>query len=127
MVIIMANKTTKKENFGVIANILKEMGREDLEQVMLHEIELIENKASRAKATKNQIANEGIKATILKTFENATKPMTITELISTTPELAEYTNQKVSALVSQLLVKNGGTVERLQEGKVARFTIAPEE
>ena len=68
MVIIMANKTTKKENFGVIANILKEMGREDLEQVMLHEIELIENKASRAKATKNQIANEGIKATILKTF-----------------------------------------------------------
>lgn len=125
MVIIMANKTTKKENFGVIANILKEMGREDLEQVMLHEIELIENKASKAKATKNQVANAGIKETIIKALNEIGEPVTITELIAQVPELNEMTNQKVSALMTQL--KNDGIVARLQDKKVAKFTIATEE
>ena len=45
--------------------------------------------------------------------------MTITEMIKTIPELAEFTNQKVSALTTALV--KDGKVERRVEKRVTKF------
>ena len=52
-------KITKKENFVEIVNVLENAGREDLAAVIKHEIELLENKAAKAKATAAKKKVEG--------------------------------------------------------------------
>ena len=54
-----------------------------------------------AKPTKTQLENEGIKSVILSTL--STEPMTIGELVKANAELTGFSNQKVSALLTQLL------------------------
>lgn len=121
----MANKLTKKENFKRVIEVLEERGLTDLVEVIQHEIDLIEKKSANKTATKNQQANEGIKEVILKELARVGKPVTITELINASAEIVELTggsNQKVSALMTQL--KNTGAVVRVADGKKALFTIA---
>ena len=50
-------KTTKKENFQAIVTILEGVNRQDLADVIRHEIELLENKAAKRKPSKSQVAN----------------------------------------------------------------------
>ena len=52
-------KITKKDNFIAIVNVLEEAGHEDLANVIKHEIELLENKAAKAKATAAKKKVEG--------------------------------------------------------------------
>ena len=44
-------KITKKDNFTAIVEVLETAGRTDLADVIRHEIELLDNKAAKAKAT----------------------------------------------------------------------------
>lgn len=121
----MSNKVTKKENFKAIIEVLANQGKTDLVEVMQHEIELIEKKALNAKMTKNQEANQDIKALMLQALEEVGVPVSITELLAESPELVKATNgsnQKVSALMTQL--KNEGKVVRTQDKKKALFSIA---
>lgn len=46
----MEKKITKRENFVEIVNLLTDMGRTDLADVVAHEIELLDGKAAKAKA-----------------------------------------------------------------------------
>ena len=115
----MANKITKKEMFTMI----KAQVKDNAEMVAFidHEIELLDKKASNKKATKTQEANVGIKSTILAVLEGA-KPMTVTEMQGASAELGELSNQKVSALVRQL-VESGEVVKTIDK-KVSRFSLA---
>ena len=121
----MSNKTTKRDNFISIIEVLKELGKNELVEVMNHEIELLDKKKANGKMTKTQVANEDIKALILEELARVGKPVSITELISESAEIAEKcgnSNQKVSALMTQL--KNAGSVVRTIEGKKALFSVA---
>lgn len=124
----MAEKrTTKKEYFRMVIDILKEHDREDLIQVMEHEIALIEKKSSNAKLTKTQEANQDIKTLIIQELVRLGEPVTITDLLKNSVELYEVTagsNQKVSALMTQL--KTSGQVVRGQVGKKAVFSVPDE-
>ena len=115
----MANKITKKEMFTMI----KAQVKDNAEMVAFidHEIELLDKKASNKKATKTQEANIGIKATILAVLGNG-KSMTVTEMQSASAELGELSNQKVSALVRQLV--EAGKVVKTIDKKVSRFSLA---
>ena len=115
----MANKITKKEMFTMI----KAQVKDNAEMVAFidHEIELLDKKASNKKATKTQEANVGIKSTILAILEGA-KPMTVTEMQGASAELGELSNQKVSALVRQLV--DAGEVVKTIDKKVSRFSLA---
>ncbi len=62
------------------------------------------NRTENAKPTKVQMENEGIKTTILSVL--TTEPMPIGEIIKSNAELAGYSNQKISALLTQLLKAN---------------------
>lgn len=124
----MANKSTKRDNFISIIEVLKGAERTDLIEVMEHEIELLDKKKASGKMTKTQVANEDIKALIVEELARLAKPVSITELISESAEVAEKcgnSNQKVSALMTQL--KNAGAVVRTTEGKKALFSVADSE
>ena len=69
------------------------------------------------KLTKTQIENEEIKAQILEVMTS--EPKAIKELQAENENLAEYTNQKLSALLKQLVSEN--KVERIEEKRVAKF------
>lgn len=120
----MANKVTKKDNFKAIIEVLKAQGKDNLVEVMEHEIELIEKKRASGKMTKTQEANETIKDLIIEEMTKLDRAVTITELINESQAVNEAvggSNQKTSALMTQL--KNANRVVRIAEGKKATFKV----
>ena len=118
LVLIMEKKMTKREMFEQIKR------NYDLTQVEVdfinHELELLAKKNSAdKKPTKVQVENEGIKTEILEGMEVG-KAYTITDLIKEVPAVAELSNQRVSALVRQLVAD--GSVVRTEEKRKAYFT-----
>lgn len=76
------------------------------------------NSAER-KPTATQTENVGLKSAILAGMESG-KAYTIGELMKAIPEVADLTNQRVSALVRQL--KDDGLVTREEIKRKAYFT-----
>ena len=74
------------------------------------------------KPTKTQLENEGVKATILSVLSAEGQPMTIADIQKGSAELAEFSNQKLSALLTQLVKSN--QVERTEVKGKAHFALA---
>ena len=116
----MANKKTIKDYLNEILNSydLSDEHRAFIEG----RIEAANKKSGSAKKpTATQVANEGIKSAILEGMVKGEK-YTITELMKSIPELFELSNQKVSALVRQLIKEN--VVVRSEVKGVAYFALA---
>lgn len=111
-------KKTKKVYFTEILEIVK--GNSDLEKFVNHEIELLDKKNLSKAPTKVQIENESIKETILEVLINSDRKMTISDIQNANEELSSYSNQKISALLTQLV--NEKKVERTLEKKKAYFS-----
>ena len=73
--------------------------------------------SAEKKPTATQIANEGIKSVILEIVGG--KSMTITEMQKVNGELAELSNQKISALLKQMV--ESGSVVREEIKRKAHF------
>ena len=87
-----------------------------------HELELLAKKNStEKKPTAVQVANEGIKSAILEGMEVGTL-YTITDMQKNFPELADLSNQKVSALVRQLIAD--GKVVKTEDKRKSYFSLA---
>ena len=114
----MEKKMNKKEMFKMI---MGETNNEEIITFCRREIELLEKKSSKSSQTKTQIENEKIKATILESLTRIAKPVTITELQELDTEMAQYSNQKLSALL-RALTKEGLTV-RTENKKKAYFSV----
>jgi hypothetical protein len=114
----MSKKMTKREMFE---QIKANYALTDAEVKFIdHELELLAKKNSaEKKPTKVQVENEGIKDTILDGME-VSKTYTITDLIKSIPAIAELSNQRVSALVRQLVAD--GSVVRTEDKRKAYFT-----
>lgn len=116
----MANtkKMTKREMFEMI-KVNHNLSADEIAFID-HELELLAKKNSaEKKPTAVQVANEGIKADILDGMEIG-KKYTITDLMKEIPACAELSNQRVSALVRQLVTD--GAVERTEEKRKAYFS-----
>ena len=115
-------KVTKRMRFEQIKSLVSD--NEELVAFIDHEIELLDKKNSRTgKPTKTQVENEAIKNTIFNTLQATGKPMTVTQLLAT-EELHGLSNQKVSALLTQL--RDANKVVRTVEKKVAYYSINEE-
>jgi predicted transcriptional regulator len=116
----MANqkKPTKAQMFAQIkANYPL---TEDEVKFIDHEIDLLAKKNSaEKKPTAQQVANDGIKSAIVEGMESA-KAYTITDIIKSVPACADLTNQRVSALMRQLV--ESGAVIRTEDKRKAYFT-----
>jgi hypothetical protein len=77
------------------------------------------------KPTKTQLENEGIKETIMTALRTYTDPVSLGDLSKGTAELGELSNQKLSALVTQLV--KCGKVERTEVKGKAYFAIVTED
>ena len=115
----MANtkKMTKKDYFEQIK--AKYNLTADEVAFIDHEIELLEKKNSAdKKPTAQQVANKSTQEAILANMAEG-QMYTITDLIKTVPECADMTNQRVSALVRQLVTD--GAVVRIEDKRKAYF------
>lgn len=115
-------KLTKKDHFNTLKAIPEVAQNEVLMAFIDHEIELLNRKNSTAtgekKLTATQVANEELKTAILEGM-TANRLYTITELMKEIPECAELTNQKISAIVRQMVKEN--TVNRIEDKRKALF------
>jgi predicted transcriptional regulator len=85
-----------------------------------HELELLAKKnASEKKPTAQQVANEGLKSTIIEVLTDNGGLMTVTDVQKSCEELSALSNQRVSALLRQL--KDDGKVERVEDKRKAYF------
>ena len=118
----MANKMTKREVIGMMMNEEVVKANPTYVAYLENELALLDKKSASKKATKTQVENVGIKDVILEVLANATSPMTITAMQSANEVLAGYSNQKVSALVRQLV--ESGSVVKATEKKTSVFSLA---
>jgi predicted Fe-Mo cluster-binding NifX family protein len=88
--------------------------REKIEKM---KVQFEKKNSAEKKPTATQIANEGIKSVILETIGD--KSVTITELQKLNVELAELSNQKISALLKQMVAE--GTIIREEIKRKAFF------
>ena len=115
----MTKKMTKREMFEQIkANYAL---TEEEVKFIDHELELLAKKNSaEKKPTATQTANVGIKKAIADGMEMG-KKYTITDLMKSIPVITELSNQRVSALVRQMI--EDGVVVRTEEKRKAYFSL----
>lgn len=116
----MEKKITKRERFMELKEIVS--NRPELVEFLDHEIELLNKKANTKTPSKTQIENENTKNVIVNVLTDLAKPVTITELQEKDSTLATLSNQKISALLTQLVKDN--KVVRTVDKKKAYFTIS---
>ena len=100
-------KMTKREKFGMLLSIEEVAKNEILVEFINHELELLDKKSASSKdgirkPTKTQQENEVLQDLILQSMEDE-KLYTISDLQAEISELAELSNQKVSALLKKLV------------------------
>ena len=111
-------KMTKREMFEQIKTHLTDPAEVAFVE---HELELLAKKNSgEKKPTAQQVANDGIKTAIAEGM-TANRLYTVTELIKEIPECAELTNQRVSALLRQMIAD--GTVVKTVDKRKSYFQI----
>ena len=99
----------KTTNVKALAYVLEnyELPTEIHAKLEKMKIQFEKKNSAEKKPTATHIANEGIKNLILEVIGNSS--LTITEMQKINGELAELSNQKISALLKQM-VENGSVV-----------------
>ena len=112
-------KVTKREMFeGIKANY--DLTADEIAFID-HELELLAKKnasGGERKPTATQRANEGVKEEILAVLSD--EAVTVTEIVKSLE--ADYTNQKISALLRQLIAD--GKVEKVVDKRKSLFKLA---
>lgn len=106
----MEKKVTKRENFEAIIAVLNEAGREDLAKVVAHEIELLDNKAAKAKAKAAEKKTEGDALTAAVEAVLTADFATIADVTAKVVFDGEVSAAKVQYRLNQL-VNNGKAVK----------------
>ena len=120
----MANKITKREVIGMMMNEEVVKANTTYVAYLENELALLDKKARNKKATKTQEENVGIKATILEVLATIGSG-TVTNIQNSNEKLSALSNQKVSALVRQLV--ESGKVVKTVEKKKSIFSLAESE
>ena len=114
----MEKKITKKEMFTKIREAV--VDNADMVEFIDHEIALLDKKSASKKPTKTQEANEGLKTVILSVLTADGK--TASEVLAASDEFAGLSNQKITALLRQLVLD--GSVTKITDSKKTLFKLA---
>ena len=116
----MNKKLTKKDHFAALLALAEVQENQALVDFINHELELLSKKnTADRKPTAAQKENEGVKAIILAAL--TLEPTSISDLQRKDAALAEISNQKISALLRQLIIDN--KVVRTEDKKKALFAL----
>ena len=117
-------KMTKATAWNIVKGIVENSGHAQTAELVAkidNELALLAKKNSaEKKPTAQQTANEGVKVAIVEGME-PNRLYTVTEIIKSIPECADMTNQRVSALLRQLV--EGGQVKRTEDKRKAYFSL----
>ena len=117
----MAKKITKKEMFTKLMAVDAVKADADMVAFIEKEIALLDKKNSAKKSlTKNQKENIAIKDAIVKALV-ADKAYTVSDVIATVDVAKDLSNQRVSALLTQLVNEN--KVARTVDKRKAYFSL----
>lgn len=123
----MEKKMTKKEWFAVLTEVVEQSNMENKTEALAfisHEVELLEKKSAKSGQTKTQKENAEILVKIKEELAKVGKAVTITELQAASAEMAQYSNQKLSALLKKLV--ESGEVVKTTEKKKSYFAVVTE-
>lgn len=114
-------KLTKKEKFGMVLDYIQD--NEMLVEFINNEISLLTKKASSSAKSKTQLENDNIKSRILEVLMESQEKFTITDFQNTYEEfsISRYSNQKMSALFTQLVNEN--KIYKTIEKKKSYFSV----
>jgi uncharacterized protein (DUF2344 family) len=106
----MTKKITKREMFAMISTVVEKAeveNKDEMLKALAHEIELLDNKKSKSGQSKTQKENEILKEEILAELKEINKPVTVSDFQAVTRFAPpEFSNQKISALLNQLVKEN---------------------
>ena len=117
----MEKKITKVDRFNQLMALDEVKANADLVAFCEHEIELLQKKSASKKPSKKNEENEVLKdkiVEVLGTFENGA---TVSEILGASEDFNGMSNQKISALVRQLVLD--GTVIKTTDKKKSIFSI----
>ena len=117
----MSNKITKREVINAMLNEEVVKANNTYVAYLENELALLDKKSSNRKPTKTQEENLSIKAEILSVLTN--EGMTVTEIQSKSDTLGSLSNQRVSALLRQMITE--GSVVKTVDKKKSYFALAP--
>lgn len=115
----MTNKKTKKDLFLEVRKVVA--GNEELVTFIDHELELLDKKAGTksAKVNDEQVA---LMEKIVNALTEIGRGVTISELQKENAEMAEYSNQKLSAMLKKLV--DNKQVTKVVDKKKSYFIVA---
>lgn len=123
-------KMTKVEKFEVVVNALmtgevdEKMSVEEMVEFLRNEQDLLTRKKASAKPSAKQVENANIKALLYEVMSADTARMfAISDLIAAHEAFASLTNQRVSALLSQLVKEDKVAKTYDKKGKVYFFAL----
>lgn len=115
----MTNKKTKKDLFLEVREVVA--GNEELVAFVDHELELL-NKKTSTKSTKVNEEQVALMEKIVNALNEIGRSVTISELQKENAEMAEYSNQKLSAMLKKLV--DNKQVTKMVDKKKSYFTTA---
>ena len=115
----MANKKTKKDLFLEVREVVA--GNEELVAFVDHELELL-NKKAGTKSTKVNEEQVALMEKIVNALNEIGRSVTISELQKENAEMAEYSNQKLSAMLKKLV--DNKQVTKMVDKKKSYFMVA---
>lgn len=86
-------------------------------------VSLAKKNGSERKPTATQVANEGYKAAILEYLTDVAEGKTVSDILKEVPAVAGFSNQKVSALMTQLVDEGNGPVEKYSDKRRTYFRV----
>lgn len=113
------NKPTQKDLFRDLRVLAEQAERTDLVEFIDKKVDQLARKSESKGLTATQKANEEIKVVIIDTLKAIGEKARISELQDANTKLGALTNQKISALLKQLV--DNGQVEKTIEKKIAFF------
>lgn len=120
----MEKKITKKDRFEEIKGIIEHAqvkNKEDILTFLNNEIELLEKKSLNRKPTEKQLEFKALTEELKDILSSFNEPITITDIKSANEKFAQFSPQKISAMLLQLIKNN--EVEREKIKKTAYFSI----
>ena len=117
-------KLTKRDRFEALLKMAEVQANPDMVAFIEHEIELLAKKnAGDKKPTAKQMENDVVKQVILDEMTaNPDKLYTVTDLIKGVDGLGDLTNQRVSALLRQMI--DAGAVVKTVDKRKSYFSLA---
>ena len=115
----MTNKKTKRDLFLEVREVVA--GNEELVAFVDHELELLDKKAS-TKSTKVNDEQVALMEKIVNVLNEIGRSVTISELQKENAEMAEYSNQKLSAMLKKLV--DNKQVTKMVDKKKSYFMVA---